>query len=232
MLLSRCISSALYFMAAHMSDTFSRTLILRECKSFMSIVTGLLIFFAAASHANQNCTYSISKESMEIGWTAFKTTQKVPVQGTFKVYNVEGKLKADSLKKLLDGLSGSVQLKSNDSKSPERDLTLSKFFFNLIKTTPVTGTLQNFSDKDMKGQLNLRFNGHQEVLPLTYTLNETTGELSAVATLDLLGFKATSAFDSIHKACEKLHMGSDGVSKTWTDVQVNLKAKLEKICKP
>ena len=36
------------------------------------------------------------------------------------------------------------------------------------------------------------------------------------------------AYDSIHEKCEQLHTGGDGVSKTWTEVEVLVKVPISR----
>jgi hypothetical protein len=56
------------------------------------------------------------------------------------------------------------------------------------------------------------------------------GEFTASGSFDMLDFGLKTAFDSIHQACFEKHKGADGVSKTWTEVEVRIAAKVSKTC--
>ena len=46
--------------------------------------------------------------------------------------------------------------------------------------------------------------------------------------MDLENWNALDAVASINKACEILHTGKDGVSKTWSEVAVKAEVLLDK----
>jgi hypothetical protein len=47
--------------------------------------------------------------------------------------------------------------------------------------------------------------------------------------MDLKNWNALEALASLNKACEALHTGPDGVSKTWEDVAINASVFLSKM---
>ena len=53
---------------------------------------------------------------------------------------------------------------------------------------------------------------------------------AAKAAVDMMDFALQKPFDSIHQACEEQHTGEDGVSKTWTDLELALSGTFEKSC--
>ena len=54
--------------------------------------------------------------------------------------------------------------------------------------------------------------------------------LEANGEFDMLDFGLSDALASIHLACEQLHKGKDGVSKTWPNVGINVSAKIIQDC--
>ena len=44
-------------------------------------------------------------------------------------------------------------------------------------------------------------------------------------------FSASKALRAINTVCEALHTGSDGVSKTWAEVNLYINSKLKKSCR-
>ena len=44
------------------------------------------------------------------------------------------------------------------------------------------------------------------------------------ATMDITKWNAVEALNSLNIACKDLHKGADGVSKTWSEVALNIKS--------
>ena len=186
------------------------------------------------------CNYTLDPQSVQVNWTAFKTTQKLPVGGTFKTVS----LKNESLKKnkgkrslhdLLSGIDAQIPVKEVSAIStgnPARDQTLFDHFFNRFKNpTEIHGKIIEIMGSDSEGSLNLevRLNDKSVKVPLKYT-RTTDGHFEAKGELDILGFGLKSAFEELHHNCETLHKGPDGVSKTWSSVDLKLNANVLKKC--
>ena len=186
----------------------------------LAFLFALISFMPSAWSAQ--CT--LDKNSAEVGWTAFKTTQRAGVKGVFKTVNISGPTTGKSLKKLLEGLSVEVDINSMDSFLEPRNVTLRQSFFGKLADPKVSGRLSGVNEAAKTAQLDLTFNGQQHPVKMTYTLEADT--LTATGSMDVLQFGANTALDTLHKACEKLHAGSDGVSKTWPDVTLTLKGKI------
>ena len=45
------------------------------------------------------------------------------------------------------------------------------------------------------------------------------------ANMDITNWNALDALAALNKVCEILHTGADGVSKTWSDVALNITTK-------
>src|SRR5210317_1318934 len=65
--------------------------------------------------------YLINLEKSSIHWTAYKTTDKVPVKGTFKTFNIENIKKGNSALEALNGIKFSIPVSSIFSKDSIRD---------------------------------------------------------------------------------------------------------------
>jgi len=46
----------------------------------------------------------------------------------------------------------------------------------------------------------------------------------------MVDFGAEAAVAAINKACEALHTGADGISKTWSVVELSIETTLNKNC--
>ena len=190
----------------------------------------------AANAANHQCTYTVDTTSTKVSWTAFKTTEKTPVSGTLKDVTIKAPLKGtNDFKKLLVLVkaAGSIdnEVKS-DSGNPARDLTLFQKFFSLIKSNAkFEGSFKNMKGNDQEGEMNLilALNGKTKYLPMKYTFSKE-GNFETVGEFDLNDFGLSAALASIHQACETLHKGKDGISKTWPNVGLKISFKISKDC--
>ena len=73
---------------------------------------------------------------------------------------------------------------------------------------------------DTNGIARMTMNGVTANLPFTYTLNGKQFKLTATMNLD--DWSAQQAVASINLACKELHKGKDGVSKTWSEVGIDI----------
>jgi polyisoprenoid-binding protein YceI len=198
-------------------------------KTTLSLIFALLPFLVATTANAQTCTFQLDKDSVVVQWTAYKTTQKTGVKGSFKKINVDGKTEGKSVGDLLKGITVSVDKLSVDTGNPARDKTLADFFFAKLGDK-ISGKIKKFSEPERTFELALDFNGHTKNVPMRY---EAVGDNSFTATgdMDILKFDGASALKSLNTKCLDLHKGPDGVSKTWSDVTLNIKGNIKKSCK-
>jgi polyisoprenoid-binding protein YceI len=180
--------------------------------------------------ADPVCVYKLEPGSARVGWTAYKTTKKTPVKGEFKTIELKGPSEGKDFAKLLKGARVTVDPFSSDSANAERDANVSTFFFHKMEKMKVSGRVA-----DVKGgesgtfDLALTLDGTKKKVPMTYQLSPE-GAFTASGSFDMLDFGLKAAFDSIHQACLEKHRGEDGVSKTWSEVEIRVAAKVSKTC--
>ncbi len=161
-------------------------------------------------------TYQVSSEGSEVYWTGYKFTEKKAVKGKFKSITVTKAPTASSQLAAFNGVEFSIPTSSIFSDNAIRDGKLATLFFGIMDQTEfLTGT---FTTKGENLFLNLKMNGKLKEIPLTHNISDR--HVRVQGTLNILDFGAEAAFNSIHKACELLHTGTDGVSKTWEDVAI------------
>ena len=160
---------------------------------------------------------SIDKNRTEINWTAYKTTSKVPVSGKFTTLNIENDIKGNSVSEALDNVSFSIPVSSIFSNNQSRDYKLKTLFFGVLKNTELMSGTMHIID-DANGYADFTMNDIIKKLPFTYTVEKEKIEIKAVMNTD--SWQAQSAIASINNACLELHKGSDGISKTWSDVAI------------
>ncbi len=197
-------------------------------KLLCSLLTLVGVFCGSISASAANCTYELQKNSVVVGWTAFKTTQKTGVNGSFKTVVVAGKTEAKSLSDLIKGLTVSVDKASVDTGNPARDKTLSDFFFSKLGNN-ISGKVKDLSEKDHSFHLALDFNGQKKDIAMKYD-SKMEENFAATGSLDITQFGGTEALSSLNAKCLDLHKGADGISKTWPEVVLNLTATIKKIC--
>lgn len=165
-------------------------------------------------------TLMVDKDLSSVTWTAYKTTDKVPVKGTFKEILVLKANKGDSGVEALEGFEFEIPVSSIYSKDTIRDGKLKKFFFAVMENSmKLTGKFQ--IQDEVNGNVALTMNGLTKDLPFTYKVDNDT--INVNATMDLNTWQAQKAVESINEACLELHTGPDGVSKTWDVVGIAAK---------
>lgn len=189
-----------------------------------------------AALANEpNCVFSLKKKSAQVQWTAFKTSEKVAVQGKLPKIKIKGNPKGKSLSEMLKGLEFQIDTRSVATGNPARDRTLAEHFFGVFTGGQViTGRLKEYEADDREAEFQVKLNGKEQEIELKLTIEENKkfGKIVAKGGIDLLDLGLDKPFESIHRTCEKLHTGKDGVSKTWTTVELEIEARYRKICRP
>jgi len=170
-------------------------------------------------------SYSFDSSKTKIIWNGFKTTDKIKVTGQFeKFVSSREKLNYNSLEELVNGLDFSISTSSSVSGDAVRDMNLKDYFFKLLTDKfTLSGTL----GLPKEGLIPVTFNTllGSKTVDLNFSFEKNIVEIRGVIDigLDLGGILA---YDSIHEKCEQLHTGGDGVSKTWSEVEVLVKVPI------
>jgi len=171
-------------------------------------------------------TYSIVEDSTNVQFTAYKTTDKVPVGGTFQEVELTY-TSGETPMETLNGLEFSIPVSSLFTNDPTgtRDPKIIEFFFEkMAETQSITGTFTFKDDKSCAVQLSM--NGMSTELPMEYEITDDN-HVNFSGVMDLKQWNALDALASLNEACKILHTGSDGVSKTWEDVAIKGSVLLE-----
>jgi len=167
--------------------------------------------------AAKELSYVINTDSTTVKWTAFKTTSKVPVSGTFKTLNITNTSAAKTILGSLNNVKFSIPVSSIFSNNEARDIKLVKFFFNIMKnTTTLNGTIH--IGKNNTGSIELTMNGITSTIPVIFSTDGMKVTLKGI--MDLDNWQAKLAIDALNKACNEKHKGKDGISKTWSEVTI------------
>ena len=172
--------------------------------------------------AEKNAAFSLKKATNEINFTAYKFTEKTPVGGQFRQIDITSGGAGNTIKEAINNTEFSIPVSSIFTKDSSRDYKIQKFFFGVMSNTKLLSgklTIEN----DSIGSAMIQMNGVSEKVPFKYTIVENTFAMSA--TMDVSKWNALDALASLNKVCEALHTGADGVSKTWSDVALNITSK-------
>ena len=198
-------------------------------KKILLVITVLAISFSSISckekaskdkkTEKQEKTFTVDANKSEVNWTAFKTTDKVPVKGKFTKLNIKNSTPGKTFAESLNGTEFSIPVSSLFTNNPDRDHKLKTLFFGVMKNTELlSGTIH--IDTPQSGYVDFSMNGIIEKLPFSYSTNEKSLQIKTI--MDTNSWQAQAAIESINKACYELHKGADGVSKTWSDVAIDI----------
>lgn len=164
--------------------------------------------------------YVVKPEATSVKWTAYKTTEKKPVGGEFKVLRFDEKAGATP-EEALNNLSFSIPVSSvftNDATNTRDAKIKASFFGAMLDTELLTGTIK-YADGAYSASITM--NGVTGDLPLEVKITEER-RVVMTGVMDLKEWDALDALASLNKVCFDLHKGPDGVSKTWDDVAIEV----------
>ena len=195
-----------------------------------------LSLFASASQAAEKCNFNIDPTTLHVNWTAFKTMQKVGVNGSFTEVTLESDLsKPGTLHNLMNQIDAEIKVDAAtkiSTTNPARDQTIFQNFFSHFAGKGILkGKLRNAKGSESAGTVNLVLEMNKKTLavPMKYTRDEK-GTTVISGGIDVTDFGLGSALSTLNKACDALHKGPDGVSKTWPQVEIKIEANLSKKC--
>ncbi|CAM4229217.1 hypothetical protein [Zobellia nedashkovskayae] len=172
--------------------------------------------------------YSLVQDSTKVSFTAYKTTDKLPVGGQFKKINITKAGEGNTALEALNGTEFSIPVSSlftNDATGT-RDPKILEFFFGVMDNTELISGVFKVAE-DNSCSIDVTLNDKTENIALTHKA-VSDNALTFDGVMELENWDALDAVASINKACEALHTGKDGVSKTWSDVAVHAEVLLQK----
>lgn len=171
--------------------------------------------------------FVVKPEATSVKWTAYKTTEKIGVNGEFKTLNFNVK-SGNSPQEALNGLKFSIPISglfTNDATNTRDPKIKEAFFGSMLDTEFLKGTI-NYTP-DGKCSASLTMNGVTHDLPLEVKITEER-RVTLSGVMNLKDWNALDALEALNKVCFDLHKGPDGVSKTWEDVAIEVSTYLRK----
>ncbi len=200
----------------------------------MKLILTLFFILLSSNFASaKECKYSLNKTDIKMKWTGYKTTDKVAVSGTFK--SIDWSYKSSmTLSNLMKSIKFKIKTMSVNSGNSLRDKRVYKSFFKLMnKGEEISGYGISVDEKNKKAVIEIEMNGQRTPVIFSFEKNKKDLSFKLKSKIDILDhFKMTKSFKSIAELCKNLHTGKDGVSKTWSEVGLEITSKLIKTCIP
>lgn len=181
--------------------------------------------------AQPSCSYAYVNENTAVEWTAYKTTDKVPVGGKFDEVKVITAKEAEDPMAILKQVSFEIPTSSTNTNLAERDEKIKSYFFGtLADTDMITGKVSSIDGNDKSGNamVELSMNGLSKEVEASYSIDGTN--ISLETEFDVETWEGAAAIAALNKVCEDLHKGEDGISKLWSIVSVKVSTTLDKTC--
>ena len=197
---------------------------------YLSILAVIALVFSSCKQENKKAEteteetventvkYIVKPEATSVKWTAYKTTEKVPVGGEFATLNFEEKAGATP-SEALNGLEFTIPVSSLFTKDDTRDAKLKASFFGVMLDTEFLKGKLRAVNNEITAKITM--NGVTAELPLEVSITEER-RVSMKGTMNLKDWDALGALEALNKVCYDLHKGADGVSKTWDDVAIEV----------
>lgn len=185
-----------------------------------------------AEEKEEICFFSYDEAAgAQVKWTAFKTSEKIGVGGQFDRVNVSSGDKSTKITDILQNIKFNIPTASTNTANVDRDKKIVTYFFGEMKTTDlILGQVKSCEGDNKSGTCTfyLTLNNVEKETTLNYTVEDNTIKLTGE--IDMVDFGAEAAVASLNKVCEALHTGADGVSKTWSTVELAIETTLKKEC--
>lgn len=182
----------------------------------------------------QECEYILDFENFDFEWTAFKTTEKIAVAGTFDSIRINSLAKSNDFSKLLESVEFNIDTKTINSGNEARDKKLKEYFFSkLLNEGNIKGIISrvDFAEAGKSGEINFIVSMNNIENEIACSFYYKDGMLNISGNTDLLAWKAGSAIESLNAVCKDKHTGKDGITKTWSTIDFTIFIPVAKNCK-
>lgn len=198
-------------------------------------IAGTLVFASCGGNEKEEveekpleiCFYEYDNASTEFSWTAYKTTDKVAVGGTFNDITITSDGSSDDAMALLKSMKFSMKTASVETNNEERNGKIANLFFGTLNTPSIDGKVKEVNDNG-KAIIEVSMNGVTADVEGDYTLVD--GKFSFSTAVDVSIWNAMLGIKTLNTACKDLHTGGDGVSKLWSEVALSFSTQLKSDC--
>jgi len=178
------------------------------------------------------CFYSYDETAKtQVRWTAFKTSEKIAVGGQFNQVNVTIDDKSTKITDVLKTVKFNIPTSSTNTANEDRDSKIVESFFGVMNGTDlIIGQVKDATGDNTKGTCTfyLTLNNIEKETTLDYLVDGETIKLTGE--IDIVDWNAEASLEALNKVCGELHKGDDGISKTWSVVELAIETNLKKTC--
>ncbi|GAB4255812.1 MAG: YceI family protein [Vicingaceae bacterium] len=204
------------------------------------LIAGISAFTGCSNNKNEEettvkeqiCFYEYDHASTKLEWTAYKTTAKVGVGGTFNEIKVIGGEKSSKVTDVLKSIKFTIPTNSTNTTNADRDKKIIEHFFGVMQGTDlIIGQVANVEGDDKSGlcKIYINMNGIEQEVPFAYTVDDNV-HVVLDGEIDMNNWNGQAAIDSLNTLCYDLHKGEDGESKLWPNVTIKIETTLKKTC--
>lgn len=173
-----------------------------------------------------SCMYRYNEGTSKLTWTGYKTTDKKGVPGSFNEITVSSEQNEDP-KKVIESISFSIKTSSVETNDESRNEKIATLFFEVMNTPFIEGKIKELKD-DGTAVFEIMMNSITIDVEGNYSLDGAQFKWSS--DIDVSTWNGMKAVESLNEACKELHTGDDGVSKTWSEVKLELDVELLSDC--
>ena len=174
--------------------------------------------------------YEYQRAFTKLTWTAYKTTAKVGVSGSFDEFNVKPGVNYGTAVALLDQLEFDIPVSSTNSNNEERDgKIVASFFGSMMDTKSISGKFTSIAGNDSAGTMRIEITMNNLAYEVDGTYAIDGNKVTVKTSIHLGDWKAEPSVDALNKVCDDLHKGEDGVSKLWPEVDIVIESSLKPV---
>ncbi|CAG0904111.1 unnamed protein product, partial [Cyprideis torosa] len=166
-------------------------------------------------------TDGVELDSIGLRFTAFKTPDKVGVDGTFNKVDLNAR-PGNDIVTILNGASFSIDTKGVNTGDAGRDEKLNRYFFGQLNSDMIHGTFNSVSDEGIELTLNL--NEKEKTYTIPAVINDDSIQFNFTINV-VEDFAASNALAAINNACSALHQGKDPMM--FVSLSTNTKAYID-----
>jgi hypothetical protein len=168
--------------------------------------------------------YSINTDSIALQWTAYKTTQRIGVNGSFDSISINSEKTSGTIIELLANTKINISTASVNSNNEIRDPKIVAFLFGKFSVpNEILATVDSANAE--KAYISITMNGVTKPVEANYTVKDNVLEI--IANVNTPDWNAEAGLAALNNECEDLHKGEDGISKLWPEVSIAINCQLE-----
>lgn len=181
---------------------------------------------AGQQESQESCMYRYNEGTSKLTWTGYKTSDKKGVPGSFNEITVSSEQNEDP-KKVIESISFSIKTSSVETNDESRNEKIATLFFDVMNTPFIEGKIKELKE-DGTAVFVITMNDITLDVEGKYKIEGPKFKWST--DIDVSAWNGLMAVESLNNACKELHTGEDGISKTWSEVKLDLDLELLSDC--